>query len=195
MSILEPAMGQIKSNKDLLMLLLYAKGKTGSICEPIVGKTRLVKMIFLFDKEIRKKFNLDKIIPDEIMPDFKACDFGPFSADVYKDLEFLVELGFIEVQPVDEEMLPDEVGEYEYWQAISGDSDRPYQEKFLLTEIGKKFVEKKLLSEFQKQQLEVFDSFKERCTSTSLASLLKYVYSRYPEQTTHSKIRDKVLGF
>jgi len=189
-------MGQINSNKDLLMLLLYSKGKTGNFYEPIVGKTRIVKMIFLFDKEIRRKFNLDRIIPDSIMPNFEPNDYGPFSSDVYRDLEFLVEMGFIEVQSVgDEEMLPDEIEEYEYWQATSGDIDQPFQVRFSLTELGKKYVEEKLRNEFNDQQLEAFNTFKERCVSASLSSLLKYVYSRYPEQTTHSKIKDKVLGF
>lgn len=51
-------MTKIKSAKDLIMLLLYAKGHKGVEGEAVVGRTRLMKMIFLFDKEIRKQFNL-----------------------------------------------------------------------------------------------------------------------------------------
>ena len=51
-------MSKIRNCKDLLMALLYAKGHTGKQCEPIIGKTRLMKMVFLFDEEIRPKFNL-----------------------------------------------------------------------------------------------------------------------------------------
>ena len=71
---------KIRSSKDLLLLFLYAKGRTGKSCEPIVGKTRLVKMAFLFQKEILHKFNLDAQIDESAMPEFKGHNFGPFSA-------------------------------------------------------------------------------------------------------------------
>lgn len=184
-------MGKIRNCKDLLMLLLYANS-----CVPIFGKTRLMKMIFLFDKEIRQKFNLEKTIPQEVMPVFEAHNFGPFAAQVYEDLEFLVEMGFVDVVGVSEkeELLEDEKQEYEYWQAKSKDEECPFPEQFSLTELGKEFVEKKLISELDNKQLEILDEFKKRCTSASLKALLKYVYSRYPETTKNSTIRDEVLG-
>ena len=39
-------MTKIKSAKDLIMLLLYAKGHKGVEGEAVVGRTRLMKMIF-----------------------------------------------------------------------------------------------------------------------------------------------------
>lgn len=188
-------MGKIKSSKDLLMLLLYAKGKRGEACEAIVGRTRLMKMVFLFDEEIRKKFNLGDVFPKEILPKFEAYDYGPFSARVYDDLEFLVNMGFVDVNASgNKELLADEAEEYEYWQAISGDEDRPFQEQFTLADVGTKFVEKKLKSELTDEQWQVLDDFKKRCTSASVTALLKYVYARYPKMITKSKIRDQVLG-
>jgi len=188
-------MGKIASSKDLIMLLLYARGKHGKECEPITGRTRLMKMVYLFDEEIRKKFNMEEAIPDSSMPKFEPYDYGPFSRHVYNDLEFLVNMGFVEVNPSgSKELLPDEVEEYEYWQAISGDEDRPFQEEFNLSEVGRKFVEKKLKGELTQEQWKVLDNFKERCTSASLSALLKYVYARYPKMITKSKIRDQVLG-
>lgn len=188
-------MGKIKSSKDLLMLLLYAKGRSGEACEAIVGRTRLMKMVFLFDEEIRKKFNLEEVVPKGILPEFEAYDYGPFSAQVYDDLEFLVNMGFVDVSAFgSRELLADEAEEYEYWQAISGDEDRPFQEQFTLTDVGTKFVEKKLKSELTDEQWQVLDDFKKRCTSASVTALLKYVYARYPKMITKSKIRDQVLG-
>ncbi|MCD6394454.1 MAG: hypothetical protein J7M40_13215 [Planctomycetes bacterium] len=188
-------MGKIKSSKDLLMLLLYAKGKSGEACEVIAGRTRLMKMVFLFDEEIRKKFNLSEVISKKILPEFEAYDYGPFSAQVYDDLEFLVNMGFVDVNASgNKELLADEAEEYEYWQAISGDEDRPFQEQFTLTDVGRRFVEKKLKTELTDEQWQVLDEFKERVTSASLTALLKYVYARYPEKITKSKIRDQVLG-
>ena len=90
-------MDKVVSSKDFLMLLLYAKGHKKQF-EPIRGRTRIMKMVFLFDKEVRKKFNLDKVIPNNVLPDFTPYDYGPFSSKVFDDLEFLVELGFSSYQ-------------------------------------------------------------------------------------------------
>ncbi len=188
-------MGKVSSCKDLLMLLLYAKGHKGEQCEPIVGKTRLMKMVFLFDKEIRRKFNLEQSIPDEVMPYFEARNFGPFSGQIYQDLEFLVEMGLVDVVEVGkEELIKDEIEEYSYWQATSDVVDRPFPEEFWLTPLGRQFVEEKLKDELSEENWKTLDEFKKRCTSAPLKALLKYVYSKYPETTKESTIRDEVLG-
>jgi len=116
---------KITNSKDLILLLLYANGFKGKQCEPIIGKTRLMKMIFLFDKELKKKFNLAKTISDEAFPDFTAYDYGPYSEQVYIDIEFLVDLNFVKVKKVkdEEDDISTELLEYEYWQAGSGDTD------------------------------------------------------------------------
>lgn len=191
-------MATITNSKDLLMLLLYAKGINGEQCEPIVGKTRLIKMVFLFDKEIRPRFNLNKAIPDSAMPNFTAYDYGPFSAQVYEDLEFLIEMGFAEASPVEDiEILEEEIREYQYWQATTKYDEEgggEFQEQFHLTELGRQFVEEELLKNFSLEQLKALDEFKRRCTAADLKTLLRYVYTKYPKMITGSKIRDKVLG-
>lgn len=190
----EKGMGKITSCKDLIMVLLYAKAHQGQQCEPIHGKTRLMKMVFLFDKEIRRKFNLQEQIPDSALPDFEAYDFGPFSGKIYEDLEFLVEMGLVDASSVDDDLLEDERLEYEYWQAKGGSDEWSFPTAFSLTELGREFVESRLRSRLSPEQWEVLEKFKARCTSASLAALLKYVYTRYPETTKRSTIRDQVLG-
>lgn len=185
-------MGKINSSKDLLVVLLAAEGKKNQKYEPIVGRTRMMKMVFLFEKEIQKKFN-EEIISGSELPDFTAYDYGPFSAKVYEDLEFLVNMGFIEVASFGtKEMLPDEMEEYAYWQTISNDEDRVFVEQFSLNELGKRYVQKKI--QLSKPQWDTIAEFKKRCTIATLSSLLKYIYSRYPKYTTKSKIRDQVLS-
>jgi hypothetical protein len=61
------------------MVLLYAKGQSGNAAEPIRGRVRLMKMIFLFDKEIRKSFNLKTAVAKEALPNFEPFDYGPYS--------------------------------------------------------------------------------------------------------------------
>ncbi len=191
-------MAKISSSKDVLMLLLYAKGQRGEQCEPIRGRTRLMKMVFLFDKEVRRKFNLEQQIPESVIPKFKPFDFGPFSADVFSDLEFLVELEFVKVSMLENaEVVPEEAQEYDYWQAGTdpGDGSGPEsEEEFSLTNVGREFVEEQIAPALTPEQWDVLEKFKARCTGTELRSLLHYVYSRYPDMITKSKIREAILG-
>lgn len=140
-------MPKITNSKDLVMLLLYAPGPSGEICEPIQGQTRLMKMIFLFKNELFRRFNLGQVIDDSAFPNFEAYDFGPYSANVYSDLEFLVNLGFVEVIMEGEpDILEEERQEFDYWTAVvSSDDDIDEQyvgRRFALTSLGKKFVAK-----------------------------------------------------
>src|SRR5436305_3868248 len=132
---------QATSSKDLLLLLLYAKGARGEAAEPIAGRTRLMKMVFLFDKELRRDFDLGRVIADEAIPRFEAFDYGPFSANVYSDLEFLIGLNFITVTFSGETVPDEEKAEYEYWSSGDTDEDEFTFDIFALSPLGRKFVE------------------------------------------------------
>jgi uncharacterized protein YwgA len=193
-------MAKITNPKDLIMLILYVPGTSGSLCDPIEGQTRLMKMLFLFKKELSRRFNLDQVIDEKAFPDFKAYDYGPYSASVYSDLEFLVNLNFVEVILAGErEFLEEERQEFEYWTATKNedeDLDTQYLgRQFRLTKLGRRFVEKKLIEEKKvtQEQLKVLGDFKKRCCESSLRSLLRYVYTRYEDMTEKSKIKQEVL--
>ncbi len=187
------------SSKDLIVLLLYSKGHNNRLCEPIEGKTRLMKMMFLFDKEIRRSFNLDKKIPESAFPNFEPYDYGPFSSQVYADLEFLVDMGFVSVtkKECSSEECVLESKEYEYWQANSGEEAVvEYVDEittFSLTKLGRDFVEKKQLGDFTQNQWDILNKFKARCTGIALKALLRYVYNKYPEMATNSKILEEII--
>jgi len=191
-------MPKISSTKDLIMLLLYAKGHTNKLHEPIQGRTRLMKMIFLFEKEIRNKFNLDKKISEDALPEFKPYDYGPYSDKVYTDLEFLIDTGFVNVKKLGEvEENEEEMLEYQYWQANMSTEDE-YKasvgiDEFKLTERGKGFVEKEL-NDISQEQWNIVNLFKARCTGIPLKTLLRYVYANYPAMTSKSKIRNEVMS-
>lgn len=68
------------------------------------------------------------------------------------------------------------------------------EEEFSLTAWGREFVEGGNAGTLSTEQWGVLDEFKSRCTRTSLRSLLKYVYTKYPNTTTESKIRDEILA-
>jgi len=192
-------MAKVTSSKDLLMHLLYAKGHTGKQCEPVRGRTRMMKMVFLFEKELSRKFNLDKAIAKEALPEFSAYDFGPFSSQVFSDLEFLVDMSFVSPRSVqDSRVVMEESMEYSYWQAgaddESEDAGPQHEEDFSLTALGQQFVKEGHAGQLTIRQQEVLDEFKARCTSASLRALLRYVYTKYPDTTTKSRIRDEILA-
>lgn len=182
------------------MLLLYAPDASGRKKAPIQGQTRLMKMVFLFNKELKKQFQKDGNINDTVFPEFKAYDYGPYSAQVYADLEFLVNMGFVEVdEATDGEISEEERSEFDYWTATgSADDDVDLNQlgkTFQLSSMGSNFVEKKRESwGITPNQLKLLTEFKTRCCEASLRNLLRYVYTRYPEMTDKSKIKDDVLG-
>lgn len=159
----------------------------------------MMKMVFLFEKELSRKFNLDKAIAKDALPDFSAFDFGPFSSQVFTDLEFLVDLRFVSPKPIrGSQVVMEESMEYSYWQAgVNDDTDHggpEHEEDFSLTALGQQFVQEGHAGTLTKRQQEVLDEFKARCTAASLRALLRYVYTKYPDTTTESKIRDEILA-
>ncbi len=191
-------MGKIKNPKDLIMLLLYAAGTGGKLAEPIQGQTRLMKMVFLFQNELSKQFNLGDVIEPSAFPQFMAFDYGPYSAQVYGDLEFLVNLQFVRVVENGQvEVTEEEKREFDYWSAtVKADSDlnaRNVGRAFELTDRGRRFVEAKLWPNFNAAQQTAMNEFKLRCVSTTLRSLLRYVYTRYDKMTTKSLIKNEIL--
>ena len=193
-------MPKLKSSKDLLMLLLYAPDASGRTAAPIQGQTRLMKMVFLFNKELKKQFQKDEGINDSVFPEFKAYDYGPYSAQVYADLEFLVNMEFVNVEEAaGSEISEEERSEFDYWTATgSADDDVDLTQvgkTFKLSPLGIEFVNEKLVSwNITPNQIELLTEFKVRCCEASLHNLLRYVYTRYPEMTKNSKIKENVLG-
>lgn len=192
-------MARFNSSKDLIMLLLYVPDASGKLSAPIEGQTRLMKMVFLFNKELKKQFQKDGEMDAAVFPDFKAYDYGPYSAQVYADLEFLVNMGFVEVDEVGGAISEEERSEFDYWTATgSADDDADltqFGKTFSLSLLGTEFVECKLPTwGVTQNQIDLLTEFKTRCCDASLHNLLRYVYTRYPDMTTKSKIKDHVLS-
>lgn len=183
---------------DLLLLFLYSKGTTENYNEPLLGRTRLVKMAYVFDKEIYKDFIKDKEIEEIDLPKFFEWDFGPMSKDLLQDLEFFKKINFVkaidekntyafeeaqEFSALAEEYSLDDLQEQEY-----------VTQKYSLTEIGEKYVRENLHINLSVNQKKLLDGLKKRFNEASLTKIIEYVYRKYPESTTKSKIADKILG-
>ena len=193
------AQARISDRKDVLLLLLYSPGRSDQINEPIIGRTRLVKTLFLFKTEALQHFRRGTDLNDETFYQFFPWNFGPFSREVYDDLTFFVLRGFIESEPAEEESLPESAAEWQEWlqtsggQSLDSDIEAYCEEVFRLTDAGVKFTTDlyALLSSSQRRFLK---QFKARLSTAPLRALLRYVYETYPDQADRSQIRETVLG-
>lgn len=189
----------VTNRKDIMLLLLYSPGKTDSVNEPIIGRTRLVKMLYLFKKEALPQFKKGTEIHDDNFYNFFAWNFGPFSDEVYSDITFFTLRGFIKAEVAGEDASTEEVEEYEQWiemtkaPALSADAEEYREEVFSLTEKGEGFA-KQLFESLSMGQKILLKSFKEKLNDASLRAILKYVYTQYPEGTSKSLIKDEILS-
>lgn len=192
-------MKKVNNRKDILLLLLYSPGQTDEPNQPIVGRTRLVKMLFLFKTEVLEHFKRGTEINEHNFYDFFPWNFGPFSTEVYDDLAFFELRGFIKCSGRTEETLPESAAEWEMWLSasradIASEAISEYEEEeFQLTEKGEEFAAQ-LYATLSTNQKKLLKEFRAQTTLTPLRGLLRYVYENYPEQTTRSEIREEVVG-
>lgn len=174
---------------DLLLLLLYSKGQSGKINEPIVGITRLMKLLFLLKKE--QDFN---------QFEFEAYKMGPFSSDVYPELEFLQNFPTPETpfvlskNHIDPQALAtpeniriiEEASEQEST-LTSDEINKP----FALSELGIKVAEELWQEAGRDNQIKI-EKIKSQFGALTLKELLRYVYKTYPDMTVNSEIKDQI---
>jgi len=175
------------NGKDILLVLLYLPGKGQKINEPIIGKTRLMKTMFLFEKELYKNFNN---IDGETLPEFFTYDYGPFSNELLDSIKFFEMSNFIEEKSTGFSLLEPEWKEYLY--NINNDVgygnnlgifdvNIPGEVKYQLTKNGIKYVEENILDKINEEQKKVLIKFKKKINTLSLDAILEYVYNKYPE--------------
>jgi hypothetical protein len=179
---------------DFLLLLLYLNNK-----EAIRGAVRLVKMMFLFDKEVSKKIEYEGIAYEN-PPEFIPYDFGPFSKDLYEQVELFSGINFIKVTDL---YKSEEMGEIDnFYSEMIHDEEDPIilnesDKKFYIYEIADKgieYVKAKILGELNDGQIEYLSKFKKRITDSTVKEILLYVYSTYPDTIKKSKIKKEILG-
>lgn len=164
----------IESGLDVLLALLYAPGASGKIAEPILGITRLQKLLFLLWKE----GGFFQHAPD--LYNFKAYDFGPCMDDLYDDLEFAEDVGLItvtespsgnEFEGADEDAFLRDFG----FQLVKKETRRD----FALTDDGREAA-KALVDALDAADQGRLAQIKRRFNSMPFFDLLRYVYRKYP---------------
>lgn len=184
--------------RELLLLMLGINvGSSSSV--GVNGITRLQKLIFLLEKE-------ERVTPMGDGFEFAEYKAGPYSPRLYDDIELLENLGLIqsevtgeatdaEAAELDALEFDDLIGEGTEQKQFDGIAAADaYEEKsFTLTALGREKVEQLLASAQYKPFEDSIHKIKSRYAHYSLCDLLYYVYTKYPEMTTESEIKDQVL--
>jgi uncharacterized protein YwgA len=187
------------TRRNLVLLFLGASGDPSDTSGSINGITRLQKLLFLLERE-------GQLVPEGDGFQFEAWKAGPYSAGLYDDLELLDNLGYIksevsgkitdaeaaEVDLLDFEDLMGE--EEEVSDAITPSPDAYEERRFTLTEKGREKVLDLLSREGVDELVDRIRRIKSKYSHYSLSDLLYHVYTKYPDMTTESEIKEKVLG-
>jgi len=180
------------NRKDLMLLLLFSPGKSGEEAEPIDGRTRLMKLLFLLQKQ--NDFPIEKVVKQSLLYNFQPYNYGPFTKDVYDDIEFLENVGLVKSQVKGEASPADQNEEEKVVEDIMFGIDEEgsnllfEEESFKLTDRGKQFVREKVLPIVPLSLISKVRELKTKFAKAPLTSLLRYVYSSYPEYAQKSKL-------
>lgn len=179
---------------DYLLLLLCLDNRA-----PIYGAIRLEKMMFLFNEEIAPRLKETGLDSDKL-PRFISYNFGPFSKDVYEQVELFKGIGFLQVTDL---KAREELIEADDWEEGPFDEELRYSGfqlneekryyKYQMLKLGEEYVNSKIIPELTPEQLSMLLQFKKKITSLSPKQILRYVYTKYPKYTSNSLIKDEVF--
>jgi uncharacterized protein YwgA len=186
---------RIDNRKDIVLLLLYAKGRSRQQNESISGRTRLMKLIYLFYQELAPKLSSFRSLPGGKQHHFLPYHFGPFSKDVFDDVQFLENAELIREESAGGLSMAESAEARLFYDDILLDSIESQEMTedyysvpvFTLTEKGLEFAEK-LNELLQPREREAIDQFKAKYNGLPLSTLLRYVYKTYPGSAIKSQI-------
>lgn len=166
---------------DLVLLLLAAPSKAAQGSGRINGITRLEKLLYLASRESDVPLNVTEPLR------FVPYNYGPFSKGIYEAVDLLEEAKLLTEERAVDGATIDNAEE-----AGLGTGATEYVERrFVLTEDGRAVAG--LLGAEHPVVLQLLSRIKDRYADLSLNQLVHYVYTRYPEDTVKSVIRDRHL--
>ena len=205
----------INNERFTLMLLLYSKGATNRINEPVEGITRVQKLMFLLSKE-RAVAQVGKL-------KFEPYAYGPYDQTIYDNLAFLRNMRLLDdgsaedqsgenattddlmsvvnaqtTVPVRDATEFDEDVSFDFLMEGLADElpDRYQTERYKLSALGIAEVEHRLKAAQNDPNLPkvlgAIENVKTRFNQMRLREILKYVYDKYPDSAKNSVIADAV---
>lgn len=179
--------------KDIILSILYAPGLSGKKAEPIRGITRVIKLLFL----VGRLYGIDKEVKSYYS--FEAYKIGPFTEEVYNDLDFLHTAGLVKIKSqdlveesdvIETQEIPGDLASYVGVDAVSSDSYA--QSEYGLTDQGLRIAERRY-GQISSSARHAIEDIKRRFGSVPLTALLRYVYRRFPEMAKKT-IREDLRG-
>lgn len=170
---------------------MLGAGDPNDISNGINGITRLQKFLFLLKNE-------DYIEEKGGGYEFVAYKAGPYSPTLYDDLEFLENIGLIKTE-ISGVATEEEEADIDFTFEELMDNDEintadVYEEKrFRITSEGTDKVKALLKKAENAPVVNGIRKIKSKFGNYSLDDLLYYVYTKYPDMTTESEIKDQVL--
>ncbi|WKZ60532.1 MAG: hypothetical protein QY309_03440 [Cyclobacteriaceae bacterium] len=186
----------VNNKAELMLALLYAgmDNSQNQKSQPVEGITRLEKLLFL----LKMEGGFLKNVSDEDDFHFYPFRMGPWTNEVYDEIDFLESLGLVtkkddaskEANPADqayvEELISNTI--LTKYQKTDFGMDKG-TEVFSLTVEGKN----KALNIWNRLSQEEKDNIvdlKRRFNTMNLKQFLRYVYQKYPQYATESEIKD-----
>jgi hypothetical protein len=171
---------------DLLLVLLYLKGRSDQYAEAIRGMTRLMKLLFLVQRMTGAVKRLDSGY------EFIPGRFGPHSLEVYDDLQILIMAGLVRRTEFDEEGMP--VIRREDYGELPETSFAGVNALCELTPEGQDFA-RRLVAHLEAHEsvlLAGLATLKQQLARMRWQQIVAYVYQKYPEYTTESELLRKM---
>jgi uncharacterized protein YwgA len=140
---------------ELMLLLLNARGTSGAENELIRGRTKLQKELFLIQKRLQKG-SLSVQYP------FKPFKYGPFCVEVYDDVNYLKQQGWLE--EAQEGYRPD-----------SG-----IIAVFKLTERGQSEAKKVAIKPENAELVKLVTAIKQEFNGMPVVDLVRFTHKEYP---------------
>jgi len=184
---------QISARKLTILLLLAAPDMNNQIAQPILGTTRMQKLVFLVSEKIGIALKDSTYFSFDFK--YEAEKFGPADLNLYQDLDFLKAMRLItcdgngalepsfepSVETIFEQpsvknpiMLPEEKEEmelsFEYLMGVepsellTADVETESESEYAITEKGLKLIEN-LKNNFEGRQKELFEALENACAA------------------------------
>lgn len=177
----------VEDATDLLLLLLYAPGKTGQVCEPIEGTTRLQKLMFL----LREGEGPRRMVAAAKKLGYSPYKMGPFSAELRDAVQDLVAADIINVDQL-EYMLPDDADtRHDRFRSRTTSQGGITYKYYLSSTLGAQ-IGRDLWSGLDQTVQKELEEFKAFFNALSLRQLLIFTYEKFPAFTGRSTIKGQL---
>ena len=183
---------------DLLLAFFFAPilSDADNFNVPVKGRTKLEKAFFIFEKEIKKEFLKDNDVNAQFY-EFLPYNYGPYSDKIIEDLNIFISIGFItesetDIPIPDASRIENQNAEDDAY-SVEKCNNEQFEMSYTLTDIGENYTKDRVWDNLTSNQKNALIELKTKVTELSLDTILRYVYNKYPEMTSKSKIAEKYL--